>query len=141
MAEPGAWQRQVNHALTNRGTRSRLPDLWVYTISGGQLEQAISKFPESAPRLHRIARLWTIRRALVRYAEYAMGDRPRDHRLLRCCPRPVREPCPSCSVCVRYIHGCPSRRECFERGVSFRGRLYPIYAKELAPHIKYRHVT
>ncbi|KAL3927498.1 MAG: hypothetical protein SGPRY_002796 [Prymnesium sp.] len=66
--------------------------LWVFTIDGGQLHAAISKFPESASRLYLISRQWTIRRAVVRHAE----------------------------------------RQCLAQGSHFRGRLYPIYAKEKA---------
>ena len=52
--------------------------LWVYTIDGANLKQAVASFPESAPRLGRIARRWTIRRAFVREAErrcFARGER------------------------------------------------------------------
>lgn len=72
--------------------------LWVLSIDSRSLHVAVKKFPGSASRLLRMARKWTIRRAIVRAAE----------------------------------------RECHMRGVAFRGRLYPIYAKEIAQKIMER---
>ena len=43
--------------------------LWVFTLDGPGLHAAIAKSPASASQLKAVARRWTIRRAVVRYAE------------------------------------------------------------------------
>ncbi len=49
--------------------------LWVYTVSGEDLNASIDKFPASKAALERVKRRWIIRRALVRAAERACYDR------------------------------------------------------------------
>eukprot|EP00908_Phaeocystis_cordata_P016844 Transcript_28161.p1 GENE.Transcript_28161~~Transcript_28161.p1 ORF type:complete len:808 (-),score=261.71 Transcript_28161:1095-3518(-) len=70
--------------------------LWVFTIDAARLHASLAKFPRAQKRLLKVARMWTIRRAVVRHAE----------------------------------------RLCYERKTEFRGRAYPIYAKEIALKIR-----
>ncbi len=70
--------------------------LWVFTINAVRLHATLRKFPRAHQRLLDVARLWTLRRAVVRAAE----------------------------------------RRCFDMGIPFRNRIYPIYARELIPKIR-----
>jgi len=70
--------------------------LWVFTIDAVRLHASLKKFPRAQQRLREVARMWTIRRAMVREAE----------------------------------------RRCFDQGLPFRNRTYPIYARELIPKIR-----
>lgn len=99
-----AWGDDV--LLDNRGLQLdfsalAVTYLWVFVIDGRSLLATVAKFPESSARLTRIARKWTIRRAIVRAAE----------------------------------------RQCFANGVHFRGRLYAIYAKEVAQKLTERRLA
>lgn len=70
--------------------------LWVFTIDAMRLHASLRKFPRAQKRLREVARMWSLRRAMVREAE----------------------------------------RRCFDMGIPFRNRVYPIYARELIPKIR-----
>lgn len=48
--------------------------LWVFTIDAVRLHASLRKFPRAQQRLREVARMWTIRRAMVREAERRCFD-------------------------------------------------------------------
>lgn len=76
---PGSsWGEDVllpNQALQLNFSAVAITYLWVFTIDAVRLHASLRKFPRAQQRLREVARMWTIRRAMVREAERRCFDK------------------------------------------------------------------